>query len=181
MLTDFFYAVPVGLMRFRLDGSVELSTPLVAKLLMPLLPDGDLSNAYLALSPVCTDLERRLLEFRAASGIVLDHERYPVSAGGRRMVLSLTIHRIHCLSQIAIIEDVTAIVKQEQQLQRTKADLTWSRHYDALTGLANRRLLELRLDEASIETGVSASVLFVDLDGAKAIKTRWDSAPETHS
>jgi photoactive yellow protein len=117
ILTDFFHTVPVGLMRFQLDGSVELSTPLVAR-----LPDRDLSNAYRALGPLCADLERRLLEFPAASGIVLDHERCPVTAGDHGMVLSLTIHRIHGCSQIAVIEDVTATAEQERRLKRTRAD-----------------------------------------------------------
>jgi diguanylate cyclase (GGDEF)-like protein len=52
---------------------------------------------------------------------------------------------------------------------RTKAELARLRHYDALTGLPNRSLLQERLAEADPATGRSAALLFLDLDRFKAV------------
>ena len=49
--------------------------------------------------------------------------------------------------------------------RRTKADLDNLRHFDFLTGLPNRSLLEERLRD----TGAAAGLLFLDLDGFKAV------------
>ncbi|MDO9711687.1 diguanylate cyclase domain-containing protein, partial [Paracraurococcus lichenis] len=169
LLTDFLYIVPVGLMRFHMNGLVDLANPKVAQLLTPLVPDGDLSNAYHALAPVAPDLARRLNDATIDSGIVVDHERYTVMAGKHRADLSLTVHRVDQISFIAVIEDVTAQAEQERQLRETKADLTWRRHYDTLTGLPNRSLLEIRLAEAVAEGGETPVLLFLDIMGTKAV------------
>jgi diguanylate cyclase (GGDEF)-like protein/PAS domain S-box-containing protein len=53
--------------------------------------------------------------------------------------------------------------------QRTKADLAKLRHYDVLTGLPNRSLLEERLRDIRHEADRPTSLLFLDLDGFKAV------------
>jgi diguanylate cyclase (GGDEF)-like protein len=53
--------------------------------------------------------------------------------------------------------------------QRTKAKLARLRHYDALTGLPNRSLLQEKLTEAEAGPGTDAALLFLDLDRFKAI------------
>jgi diguanylate cyclase (GGDEF)-like protein len=53
--------------------------------------------------------------------------------------------------------------------QRTKAELAKLRHYDSLTGLPNRSLLQQRLAEARSDTGTSTALLFLDLDRFKAV------------
>jgi diguanylate cyclase (GGDEF)-like protein len=53
--------------------------------------------------------------------------------------------------------------------QRIKAELARLRYYDSLTGLPNRSLLQDKLKQAESEPEVSAALLFLDLDGFKAV------------
>ena len=53
--------------------------------------------------------------------------------------------------------------------QRTKAELARLRHYDSLTGLPNRSLLQERLAAALREPATSPALLFLDLDRFKAV------------
>ncbi|HEY1413925.1 MAG TPA: EAL domain-containing protein, partial [Rhodopila sp.] len=53
--------------------------------------------------------------------------------------------------------------------QRTKAELAKLRHYDSLTGLPNRSLLQERLAEAQRDTATGTALLFLDLDRFKAV------------
>ncbi|CAH2602528.1 Histidine kinase [Rhodovastum atsumiense] len=169
ILTDFLYVVPIGLMRFRLDGEVELVNPMVAQMLMPLLPDGDLSNVYASLGRFVPNLDRRLSEFPFNHGIVMHQERYHAVMEPHRVVLSVTIHRVDQTAWIAVIEDVTAQAEQERQLAETKADLTWRRYFDPLTRLPNRSQLELRLAESGRQEGERPTLVFIDIAGVRAI------------
>ena len=65
--------------------------------------------------------------------------------------------------QIAVIEDVTDLRRLQSQLQHQA-------HHDMLTGLANRALFQLRLDQLNSElSGKRLGVCLLDLDGFKAI------------
>jgi diguanylate cyclase (GGDEF)-like protein len=52
---------------------------------------------------------------------------------------------------------------------RTSAALARLRHYDPLTGLPNRSLLEERLADQERGKGTGAALMFLDLDGFKAV------------
>lgn len=136
-LTEFLYHVPVGLLQFQTSGSVQLANPLAAQFLMPLVPAGDLSDAYSALAPLAPDLARLVREFSAPSGIILDHQRCEAVSGNRTSVLSLTVHRIHSGINLAVLEDVTKLVEQEQKIyadeQRFRAILDNVRDYAIFT------------------------------------------------
>ena len=68
-----------------------------------------------------------------------------------------------------------ALARQASQVMarlRLQEQLAREALHDQLTGLANRTLLQERTDEAiagAIRTGISVAVLFVDLDGFKAV------------
>ena len=66
--------------------------------------------------------------------------------------------------QIAVIEDVT-------DLRRLQSQLQFQAHHDMLTGLANRALFQLRLDQLVTDppTGKRLGVCLLDLDGFKEI------------
>jgi len=66
--------------------------------------------------------------------------------------------------QIAVIEDVTDLRQLQSQLQ-------YQAHHDMLTGLANRALFQLRLQQlvAKPPAGKRIGVCLLDLDGFKAI------------
>ncbi|MEC5205625.1 diguanylate cyclase (GGDEF)-like protein [Vogesella perlucida] len=66
--------------------------------------------------------------------------------------------------------DVTARRLEAQRLQLLQGHLTELAHRDSLTGLANRRYLELKLDTlAKDNTARLCALLFLDLDRFKAI------------
>ncbi len=119
-LTEFLYIAPVGLIKFQLDGTVDLINPMAAQLLVPMAPDGNLSDAYLALAPLSPALAHLVRDFPDPSGRVLDHERCAMTIGTRPTVLSLTVHRVHGGSYMAVLEDVTILAEQERQLHQDR-------------------------------------------------------------
>jgi diguanylate cyclase (GGDEF)-like protein/PAS domain S-box-containing protein len=60
-------------------------------------------------------------------------------------------------------------VFESEVAKRTRAELAQLRHYDPLTGLPNRSLLEDRLAEVKSGRWPAAAMLFLDLDGFKAV------------
>jgi diguanylate cyclase (GGDEF)-like protein len=71
-------------------------------------------------------------------------------------------------ADLAIARELRSAVITEVA-KRTKAELFELRHYDLLTGLPNRRLLQERLAEVGTEAGATATLLFLDLDGTKEV------------
>ena len=66
---------------------------------------------------------------------------------------------------VALFTDITTLKAHQQQLEHIA-------HYDALTGLPNRVLLSDRLQQATARnqrSGQSVAVVFLDLDGFKAV------------
>ena len=94
LLTDFFYIVPIGLMRFQADGTVTLMNPMVPRLLLPRASGAALSNAYTAFGTLIPDLAQRLNKSPEMNGVIIDHERHAATAGSPRLVLSITISRV---------------------------------------------------------------------------------------
>ena len=69
---------------------------------------------------------------------------------------------------LAIAREFRSAVTSEVA-QRTRAELARLRHYDPLTGLPNRILLQDRLTEAESDHGRATALLFLDLDRFKAV------------
>ncbi len=70
------------------------------------------------------------------------------------------------------LQDVTEREREGRKLRSEVSRFDQLAHEDPLTGLANRRLFERRLGEATREArerGTTVAVLFIDLDGFKAI------------
>jgi hypothetical protein len=55
-LMQFLYRAPVALMQLRRDGEIEMLNPMASQLLMPLAPDGDLTNLFKVLQAHAPDL-----------------------------------------------------------------------------------------------------------------------------
>lgn len=71
---------------------------------------------------------------------------------------------------VSLLTDITTLKQQQKQLEQIA-------HFDPLTGLPNRTLLADRLQQAmaqSLRHGTSIAVVFIDLDGFKAVN-------DTHS
>lgn len=86
-------------------------------------------------------------------------------------LLSISVvHDAHQQLQyyVGIFSDITQLKEHEAELDRVA-------HYDALTGIPNRRLLSDRLGQAILHaqrSGHSCAVCFLDLDGFKNINDR---------
>jgi diguanylate cyclase (GGDEF)-like protein/PAS domain S-box-containing protein len=77
---------------------------------------------------------------------------------------------------VALFTDITQMKVYQQQLEHIA-------HYDVLTGLPNRVLLADRLQQAIIQSqrhGRSLAVVFLDLDGFKAVNDRHSHAVGDH-
>lgn len=107
---------------------------------------------------------------RMRQGHNLDHEEWVITRkdGERRTVeittatLSPAQDRAHVM---AVMRDITALKAHEAQLEHIA-------HYDALTGLPNRRLLADRLGQVMVQAprrGQLVGIGYLDLDGFKAV------------
>ena len=75
----------------------------------------------------------------------------------------------HVHQYVALMSDISLFKEHEQKLER-------SAHFDTLTNLPNRTLLADRLRQAIIKsrrTGQQLAVVFIDLDGFKAINDTY--------
>lgn len=73
------------------------------------------------------------------------------------------------------VAGVFAIARDVTEQQAREQELRFAAHHDALTGLPNRAALRDRLT-ASLDAGTRVGVLFIDLDGMKAVNDRFGHA-----
>jgi len=71
-------------------------------------------------------------------------------------------------TDVALAREVRSVIGAAVAFH-TKADLVRLRHYDPLTGLPNRSLLEDWLRDDGRDPDAAAALLFLDLDGFKAV------------
>ena len=77
---------------------------------------------------------------------------------------------------VSLLTDITTLKQQQKQLEQIA-------HFDPLTGLPNRTLLADRLQQAmaqSLRHGTSIAVVFIDLDGFKAVNDTHSPVSYTH-
>ena len=90
-------------------------------------------------------------------------------ADGRVFPIELSLTRIEGAALVAaVVRDITERVQQQAQLSHQAL-------HDPLTGVANRRLFEDRLDGAlsrARRSGARTALMFVDLDGFKDVNDR---------
>ncbi|WP_348751546.1 diguanylate cyclase [uncultured Aquincola sp.] len=141
-LTQFLYMAPIGLVQLRPDGEILMINPLCAQLLMPLSPQGDLSNLFTALSGLAPDLAHQVSQFAPLHGVVCDALQLQVRGhgGGREAprVLSLTLLKLDAERLMAMLSDVTQAVQREQALRQNHA---WI--HTLATGLTDYTLMTL--------------------------------------
>jgi diguanylate cyclase (GGDEF)-like protein/PAS domain S-box-containing protein len=114
-LLEFLYLTPVGIVKFRPEGLIEMANPAAAQLLMPLTVDADMTDLYRVLSALLPDLRERVARFLAPCGQICDQMQLPVP--GRRTVLTLGINKINPVTLMAVIQDITAAIEQEKRIR----------------------------------------------------------------
>jgi len=140
-LLQFLYMAPVGLVQLAGDGAIHMLNPLSAQLLMPLSPDGGLTNLFDALSPVAPDLRAQCAAFGAEQGAICDAARLYLRAqdsGQGPQVLSLSLLKLDRNRLMAVLSDVTLQDRRERQLRRTDAWLN-----AIMTNIADYALVSL--------------------------------------
>jgi diguanylate cyclase (GGDEF)-like protein/PAS domain S-box-containing protein len=115
-LLQFLYLMPIGVVKFQADGAVDLMNPVASALLQSLRGDDTLRDIYASLAPIAPDLPQRVARFAAAAGTIVDQQRLEARAGGRAMVLSLTVNRVNATVFMAVLTDVTTLAEQERRL-----------------------------------------------------------------
>jgi diguanylate cyclase (GGDEF)-like protein/PAS domain S-box-containing protein len=96
------------------------------------------------------------------------------TADGRRIWLSVVVGAVEreALPARSSLRDITELVEAQQEARRLAAvveeQLAHRANHDDLTGLTVRRVVLGRLDE-ELDAGRPVSVVFVDLDGFKAV------------
>jgi diguanylate cyclase (GGDEF)-like protein/PAS domain S-box-containing protein len=114
-LIEFLYLTPVGIVKFRDDGKIELANPEAAKLLVPLASNFDMSNIYILFSHVVPTLRTQVKCFKGESGPVFDRTQFTVP--GTRTLLTLDINKINAGTFMAVIRDVTSAIEQESRIR----------------------------------------------------------------
>jgi diguanylate cyclase (GGDEF)-like protein/PAS domain S-box-containing protein len=115
-LLQFLYLMPVGAIKFRGDGSVDLINPMASALLQSLAALDPLTNVYQSLACLVPDLHGQVKRFVGNAGNIIDQQRLVARAGGKAMVLSLTVNRVSDQVYMAVLKDVTKMAAQEHRL-----------------------------------------------------------------
>ncbi len=115
-LLQFLYLTPVGVVKFKADGAIDLINPVASALLLSLTPGEPLTSIYASLVSLAPDLPRHVAQFTENSGTVIDQHRLEAHAGGKTIVLSLSIKRVNDDVYMAVLKDVTKMAEQEQRL-----------------------------------------------------------------
>ena len=141
-LVEFLYLAPVGIIKFRPNGVVEMANPAAAQLIMPLTSDGDFSNIYTLFSTVLPDLRAHVEHFSEPAGQIFDQLQLTVP--GLNITLMLDINKINDHTMMAAVQNIT--------------DLTHARR-SVLKATENQRLL------ASIFMRLNLPVVVIRADG----------------
>jgi diguanylate cyclase (GGDEF)-like protein/PAS domain S-box-containing protein len=124
-LLQFLYLAPVGLVQTDLDGRVVMMNPLSAQLLLPVSPNGDLSNLFAALESVAPELRGKVASFTGERGSICESYRAQLTAGVKDdkdpRYLSVTLIKLDANRLMGVLSDITQLVKQERQLRRSEA------------------------------------------------------------
>lgn len=124
-LMQFLYLAPVGLVQAGIDGEIVMINPISAQLLMPLSPDGCLTNLFSALESVAPDLRLQCAQYPRDNGMVFEglhiHLRADDQVRGTPQILSLTLLKLDDARVMAVISDVTAEMRRERQLRQSDA------------------------------------------------------------
>jgi len=114
-LVEFLYLTPIGLVKFRADGGIDMANPAAAQLLLPLAPQRELNNIYAACAAIAPDLRTRVAGFRAPAGPICDQLQLTVPGTSR--VLTLSINKINQDTLMAVIQDITRVIEQELRIR----------------------------------------------------------------
>jgi diguanylate cyclase (GGDEF)-like protein/PAS domain S-box-containing protein len=115
-LLQFLYLMPVGVVKFCADGTIEMMNPAATALLLSMTSSETLQDIYSALASIAPELGRRVAKFEGQAGPIVDQEWRRTRAGGQTLVVSLTVNKIKENVYMAVLRDVTRLAEQERKL-----------------------------------------------------------------
>jgi diguanylate cyclase (GGDEF)-like protein/PAS domain S-box-containing protein len=115
-LLQFLYLTPVGIVKFRVGGVIDLLNPHAASILMPITATGDLGDLFAVLGFLAPELSQRVAEFEPETGLIVDQQCLEASLEGKPQILSLTVSRVNERSYMAVIVDITVADTQKRVL-----------------------------------------------------------------
>lgn len=119
-LYDLLYLLPVGIVAFDDSGAVEAANPLAVQLLNPFVSPADAVDATRLLAPLVDDL-MGTIDAATDLGEVLSGHRTTLVAGDQDAVtIELTVHRTRPGANVAVLTDVTELVRTERELRRER-------------------------------------------------------------
>ena len=124
-LLQFMYMAPVGLVQMQADGQIVMINPYSANLFLPIEPSGDLSNLFTTLEDIAPEIRNLCTNFTKKRGQICDSLRVQLTAGvpGKEdaKFLAFTLLKLDMNRIMAVITDITLLVKRERQLQHSEA------------------------------------------------------------
>ncbi|MBB5331691.1 sensor domain-containing diguanylate cyclase [Tunturiibacter gelidoferens] len=115
-LLQFLYLMPVGVVKFSADGTVDMMNPVASALLASITTSDTLLDIFSALTPIAPDLRQRVARFAGPAGTIVEQQWLRALAGERELVLSLTVNQIKDNVYMAVLTDVSRLSKQEEKL-----------------------------------------------------------------
>jgi diguanylate cyclase (GGDEF)-like protein len=143
-LLSLIYVLPVGIVKFRADGSIDLINPLASEALLR-IGDDTLSNIYTALSGQIPDLRSHVLGFAGASGRISGEMQFLVGLN----LFSLNIHKLDEFTYLAILQDASELAKLNERLKEDRERLKQKAEEVRTIGMQFREALD------NISQGVS--------------------------
>jgi PAS domain-containing protein len=134
-LLQFLYLMPVGVVKFRSDGTIEMMNPVAAALLLSMTSAESLQDIYSALAPIAPDLRNPITEFAGPAGTIIDQQRLSTSVGSRTLVLSLTVNKIKDSSLIGrsfVRSSTTCEIMPSTRLRSTGLSKSGTSRYSAM-------------------------------------------------
>ena len=115
-LVEFLYLTPIGIIKFRADGGIDMANPTAAQLLMPLVFDWDMSNLFRLLVPIAPDLRLHVQRFQEPTGpIVAEMQLFIPST---KNTLMLDINKINDTVLMAVIQNVSDLTEARREVVR---------------------------------------------------------------
>lgn len=181
-LVQFLYRAPVGLLQTFVDGQIDLMNPMASQLLMPLVPDGDISNLFAVLRPWAPQLRSLCDEADPQHHVICEALRISLPASplrpGAAAVLSLGLMRIAEDRLMAVLVDATQETQREQQTLARR--IRSAAQTDTLSQLPNRAALRDLLQTAASRqrapAGDACALLFINFDRFKQINDTLGNA-----
>ncbi len=118
-MVEFLYLTPVGIIKFRPDGHIEMANPMATQLLMPLTTGGDMANLYDLFNTLAPDLRGRVAGFQPVAGPICDQMQLQTPQADQ--VLTLGINKIDDHSFMAVLQDITQAISRETRIRDDQA------------------------------------------------------------